>query len=85
MSATATVLLDDDGNPTTPYVSIDTSEFGHPQEIGQLFEENQHSNLAIRGYLFEMGQRLRFQMNYSFLKRCPSPLSSSVHGSPRMW
>ena len=62
-----------------------TAAFGDMGEIAQLYEENQHPDMVIRGYLFEMGQRLRFQMNYSFLKRCPSPLSSKVHGSPRMW
>lgn len=62
-----------------------TAAFGDADEIAWVFEDNQHPDIAIRTYLFEIGLRVRFQMNYSFLKRCPSPLSSKVHGSPRMW
>ena len=57
---------------------------GDPADVVSYFEENQHPNLMIRGYLFGVGKNLRFQVGYSFLNRCPSPLSSKVHGSPRM-
>ncbi len=62
-----------------------TAAFGDPAEVVAYFEGNQHPNLTARGYLFGGGRNVRFQGGYSFLNRCPSPLSFTAHGSPRMW